>query len=97
MEVALFDRQRAAGRGWSGMGSQAAGPTPRFVMDRCPPAERQRAEDIVKDTLCGRDCGEMWMVSLQRFHGGWDVFIEGPDPMVAALLAETLKKAGFTR
>lgn len=77
--------------------SSRAGPTPRFVMDRCRPVERQRAEDIVKDTLTGRDGSEMWMVSLQRFHDGWDVFIEGPDPMVAAQLAETLRKAGFAR
>ncbi len=59
--------------------------------------DRGRAEDIVQDTLAGRDSSEMWMVSLQRFHGGWDAFIEGPDPTLAARMTQALRKAGFAR
>lgn len=73
------------------------GPKARFAMDRCSPLEKERAEGIVQETLAGRDGGEMWMVSLQRFHGGWDAFVEGPDPTVAARMMEQLRKAGFAR
>ena len=74
-----------------------AGPRPRFAMDTCPAGERHRAEKIVSDALGKRDETEIWMVSLQRFHGGWDVFVDGPEPAVAAELRETLAKAGFAR
>ncbi len=74
-----------------------AGPKPRFAMDHCPFEERQRAEAVVTSALAGRDASEMWMVALQRFHGGWDVFIEGPDPTVAAQMREAFRKAGFSR
>jgi hypothetical protein len=74
-----------------------AGPEARFAMDGCSLSEKQRAEDIVQETLAGRDRGETWMVSLQRFHGGWDAFVEGPDPTVAAQMTEALRKAGFAR
>ena len=74
-----------------------AGPKPRFAMDRCSSEERQRAEAVVTSALAGRDSNEMWMIALQRFHGGWDVFIEGPDPTAAAHMREAFRKAGFTR
>jgi hypothetical protein len=74
-----------------------AGPTPRFAMDRCSSDERQRAEAVVRSALAGRDGSEMWMIALQRFHGGWDVFIEGPDPTAAAQMKEAFRKAGFIR
>jgi hypothetical protein len=74
-----------------------AGPEARFAMDLCPQADKQRAEGIVQETLAGRDRGETWMVSLQKFHGGWDAFVEGPDPTVAAQMTEALRKAGFSR
>ena len=74
-----------------------AGPTPRFAMDRCSSGERQRAEAIVTDALAGRDSSEMWMIALQRFHGGWDVFIEGPDPTAVSQLSEAFRKAGVIR
>ena len=74
-----------------------AGPRPRFAMDRCPPGERQRAEAIVTSALTGRDASEMWMIALQRFHGGWDVFIEGPDPTTAARMKQAFHEAGFIR
>jgi hypothetical protein len=74
-----------------------AGPKPRFAMDRCSPDERERAEAIVTSALAGRDSGEMWMIALQRFHGGWDVFIEGPDPTAATRMTEAFRKAGFAR
>jgi hypothetical protein len=74
-----------------------AGPTPRFAMDRCSAEERQRAEGIVANVLANRDEGEMWMVALQRFHGGWDVFIEGPDPKAVSQLSEAFRKSGFIR
>ena len=74
-----------------------AGPKPRFAMDRCSSEERQRAEAIVTDALAGRDSSEMWMIALQRFHGGWDVFVEGPDPTTATFLTEAFRKAGFIR
>jgi len=74
-----------------------AGPIPRFAMDRCSSEERQRAEAIVTSALAGRDSSEMWMIALQRFHGGWDVFIEGPDPIAATRMREAFRKAGFTR
>ena len=76
---------------------EEAGPKPRFAMDRCSPEERQRAEAIVTSALAGRDSSEMWMIALQRFHGGWDVFIEGPDPMTAGHMREEFRKAGFAR
>lgn len=82
-------------RRWSGM--THAGPRPRFAMDTCPAEERQRAEAIVRDALKDRDETEIWMISLQRFHGGWDVFVDGPEPAVAAELRESLAGAGFTR
>jgi hypothetical protein len=66
-------------------------------MDRCSFEERQRAEAIVTDALAGRDSSEMWMIALQRFHGGWDVFIEGPDPITATHMREAFHKAGFIR
>ena len=47
--------------------------------------------------LAGRDSSEMWMIAPQRFHGGWDVFIEGPDPTAATRMKEAFRKAGFTR
>jgi hypothetical protein len=74
-----------------------AGPTPRFAMDRCSAEERQRAEAVVTIGLADRDAREMWMIALQRFHGGWDVFIEGPDPTAVAQLQEAFRKAGFIR
>ena len=74
-----------------------AGPTPRFAMDRCSSEERQRAEAIVTGALAGRDSSEMWMIALQRFHGGWDVFIEGPDPITATGMREAFQKSGFIR
>jgi hypothetical protein len=74
-----------------------AGPNPRFAMDRCPSEERQRAEAIVTSALAGRDSNETWMIALQRFHGGWDVFIEGPDPTTATRMKEAFHKAGFVR
>ena len=74
-----------------------AGPEPRFAMDRCSNPERERAEAIVTHVLADRDPGETWMVSLQKFPGGWDAFIEGPDPTVAARIVEELRKAGFAR
>jgi hypothetical protein len=74
-----------------------AGPKPRFAMDRCPTEERQRAEAVVTSALAGRDSSETWMIALQRFHGGWDVFIEGPDPTAATHMSEAFRKAGFTR
>jgi hypothetical protein len=74
-----------------------AGPTPRFAMDRCSPEERQRAEAVVTKALAGRNSSEMWMISLQRFHDGWDVFIEGPDPTAATHMTEAFRKAGFKR
>ena len=74
-----------------------AGPTPRFAMDRCPPGERERAEGIVTSVLANRDEGEMWMIALQRFHDGWDVFIEGPDPSAVSQLQEAFRKSGFMR
>ncbi len=49
------------------------------------------------DTLAGRDSSEMWMIALQRFHGGWDVFIEGPDPITASRMREAFQQAGFIR
>ena len=76
---------------------ERAGPEPRFAMDRCSTPERERAEAVVTAVLAGRSPSETWMVSLQRFHGGWDAFIEGPDPAVAGRIAEELRKAGFTR
>lgn len=66
-------------------------------MDACPADERQRAENIVSDALRQRDEAELWMISLQRFHGGWDVFVDGPEPAVAAELRAALAKAGFAR
>jgi hypothetical protein len=66
-------------------------------MDRCPSGERQRAEAIVTDALAGRDSSEMWMIALQRFHGGWDVFIEGPDPTTASRMKEAFRQSGFIR
>lgn len=48
-------------------------------------------------SLAGRDSSEMWMIALQRFHGGWDVFIEGPDPTTATLMKDEFRKAGFFR
>ena len=74
-----------------------AGPKPRFAMDPCPFEERQRAEAVVTSALAGRDPNEMWMIALQRFHGGWDVFIEGPDPTAATRMREAFRKAGFFR
>ena len=74
-----------------------AGPKPRFAMDRCSPDERQRAEVIVTSALAGRDSSETWMIALQRFHGGWDVFIEGPDPTTASRMREAFQHAGFIR
>ena len=74
-----------------------AGPIPRFAMDRCSSEERQRAEAVVASVLAGRDSSEMWMIALQRFHGGWDVFIEGPDPTAAMRMKEAFRQAGFTR
>ena len=74
-----------------------AGPTPRFAMDRCSSEERQRAEGIVTSVLASRDAGEMWMIALQRFHGGWDVFIEGPDPTTVSQMQDAFRKAGFIR
>jgi hypothetical protein len=74
-----------------------AGPKPRFAMDRCSTEERQRAESVVTSALAGRDSSETWMIALQRFHGGWDVFIEGPDPTTAAHMRESFRKAGFSR
>ena len=74
-----------------------AGPKPRFAMDRCSSGERQRAEAIVSDALAGRDSSEMWMIALQRFHGGWDVFIEGPDPTTASRMSKAFQQAGFIR
>ena len=47
--------------------------------------------------LAGRDSSEMWMIALQRFHGGWDVFIEGPDPITATGMREAFQKSGFIR
>ena len=47
--------------------------------------------------LAGRDSSEMWMIALQRFHGGWDVFIEGPDPTAVTHMKEAFRKAGFAR
>jgi hypothetical protein len=74
-----------------------AGPKPRFAMDRCASEERQRAEAVPTSVLAGRDSSEVWMISLQRFHGGWDVFIEGPDPTAATRMREAFRKAGFFR
>jgi hypothetical protein len=74
-----------------------AGPEPRFAMDRCSSEERQRAAAVVTSVLAGRDSSEMWMIALQRFHGGWDVFIEGPDPIAATHMREAFRKAGFDR
>ena len=74
-----------------------AGPKPRFAMDRCSDEERQRAEAVVTSVLAGRDSSEMWMIALQRFHGGWDVFIEGPDPTAATRMREEFRNAGFVR
>ena len=76
---------------------ERAGPEPRFAMDRCSTPERERAEAVVTAALSGRPHDERWMVSLQRFHGGWDAFVEGPDPTVAAQMIEAFRKAGFTR
>ena len=73
------------------------GPTPRFAMDRCSSEERQRAEAIVTTALAGRDGSAMWMIALQRFHGGWDVFIEGPDPTIVSQMKEAFRKTGFIR
>jgi hypothetical protein len=66
-------------------------------MDRCSTAERERAQAVVNAVLAGRPRNETWMVSLQRFHGGWDAFVEGPDPAAAARVEEALRKAGFAR
>lgn len=76
---------------------EGAGPRPRFAMDHCSSADRQRAETIVASALEGRDSSETWMVALQRFHGGWDLFIEGPDPTTAAQMREAFRKSGFIR
>jgi hypothetical protein len=73
------------------------GPRPRFAMDRCGAGERQQAETIVASALAGRDSSETWMVALQRFHGGWDVFVEGPDPATVAQMKEAFRKSGFIR
>jgi hypothetical protein len=66
-------------------------------MDRCSSPERERAQAVVDAALAGRPRDETWMVSLQRFHGGWDAFVEGPDPAVAARIEAELRKAGFAR
>jgi hypothetical protein len=66
-------------------------------MDHCSSADREKAETIVANALTGRDSSEMWMIALQRFHGGWDLFIEGPDPTTVAHMREAFRKSGFIR
>lgn len=55
------------------------------------------AEALVRDALQGRDPGESWFISLHRFHDGWDVFVEVPDPELREFLSSPLRRAGFDR
>jgi hypothetical protein len=66
-------------------------------MDKCPADQRERAETIIREKLRDRGTGEAWYVSLHRFHGGWDVFVEGPDAGLRDALAAALAAAGFCR
>ena len=77
--------------------TRGAGPAAHILMDQCPTDRRARAEAIVRDALRGRDPGESWFVTLHRFPGGWDVFVEGPDRDLREVIAASLRTAGFGR